>query len=58
MGKLNKDFSYHRAFDIAALLVFVLFLALFAKSIVTVVGAFETEVYTNTIAELGKIKLP
>lgn len=55
MGKLNKDFKQHRAFDILTLLVFIICLALFAQSIVTVMEAFETEVYSNTIAELGRM---
>ncbi|WP_165764732.1 hypothetical protein [Winogradskyella aurantia] len=58
MGKLNQDFHYHRAFDFIALLVFLLFLAFFAKSIITVMGAFETEVYSNTIAQLGGFTTP
>jgi hypothetical protein len=57
MGKLNQDFRYHRAFDFITLIVFILFLAFFAKSIITIMGAFETEVYTNTMAELGGKRL-
>jgi ABC-type multidrug transport system permease subunit len=57
MGKLNQDFRYHRAFDFITLIVFILFLAFFAKSIITIIGAFGTEVYTNTMAELGGKRL-
>ena len=57
MGKLNQDFRYHRVFDFITLIVFILFLAFFAKSIITIMGAFETEVYTNTMAELGSAGL-
>ncbi len=55
MGKLNQDFRYNRAFDIITLLVFIIFLALFAQSIITVMGAFETEVYSNTVADLSRM---
>lgn len=55
MGKLNRDFRYHRAFDVITLLVFIVFLALFAQSIIMVMGAFETEVYSNTIADLSRM---
>jgi hypothetical protein len=55
MGKINQDFRYHRAFDFIVFIVFILFLALFSKSIITLVGAFEAEVYTNTLAELGRV---
>ena len=55
MGKLNQEFRYNRAFDFITLLVFILFLALFAKSIITIMGAFETEVFTNTMAELSSL---
>lgn len=55
MGKLNQDFQHHRAFDILTLFVFILFLALFTESIIIVIEAFETEVYTNILAELGRM---
>ena len=55
MGKLNQDFRYHRAFDFITFLVFLLFLALFVKSIMEILGAFETEVYSNTVAELSRL---
>jgi uncharacterized membrane protein len=55
MGKLNQDFRYHRAFDILTFVAFIVFLALFAQSIITVMGAFETEVYSNTLADLGRM---
>ena len=58
MGKLNQDFRYHRAFNLIASLVFVVFLALFVQAIITVIGIFETEVYTNTIANLSPINNP
>ena len=55
MGKLNRNFRHHRAFDIITLLVFIIFLALFAQSIIMVMGAFESEVYSNTIADLSRM---
>lgn len=57
MGKLNQDFRYHRAFDFITLIVFILFLAFFTKSIITIMGAVETEVFTNTLAELSNTGL-
>ena len=58
MGKLNQNFRYNKSFDAITLLVFIVFLALFAKSIIMVMGAFETELYTNTIAELSRVNYP
>jgi hypothetical protein len=58
MGKLNQDFRYHRAFNIIALIVFILFLALFVQTIVTVISTFETGIYTNTIADLSQVNNP
>jgi hypothetical protein len=55
MGRLNQDFRYYRAFSIISISAIILFLALFAQSMLTVVEVFETGVYTNTIAELGAI---
>lgn len=55
MGKLNQDFRYNRAFDLITLLVFIVFLAFFVKSIIAIMGAFETEVYSNTLANLGNV---
>lgn len=55
MGKLNQDFRYHKAFDFVTLLVFLLFLALFVKSVMAIMGFFETEVYSNTVAELSRM---
>jgi hypothetical protein len=55
MGKLNRDFRQHRVFDIIALLVFIIFLALFAQSFIMIMGAFESEVYSNTIADLSRM---
>ncbi len=58
MGKLNQNFRYHRVFNIIGLIVFVLFLALFVQTIITSISAFETGVYTNTIADLSQINNP
>ncbi|WP_439151037.1 hypothetical protein [Winogradskyella sp.] len=55
MGKLNQDFRYNRAFDLITLIAFIIFLVFFAQSVIAVMGAFETEVYSNTIADLGQI---
>ena len=55
MGKFNQDFRHHRAFDILTLFAFIIFLALFTESIIIVMEAFETEVYTNIVAELGQM---
>jgi hypothetical protein len=59
MGKLNQDFRHSRLFDFIALALFILFLSFFAKSIVSIMGAFETETYTNTMAQItSSIKAP
>jgi len=55
MGKLNRDFRHHRAFDVLTLFAFIIFLALFTQSIIMVMEAFETEVYSNTIADLSRM---
>lgn len=55
MGKFNKDFRLHRAFDILTLFAFIIFFAFFTKSIIIVMEAFETEVYSNTIAEISRM---
>jgi len=47
MGTLNQDFQYPKIVHFVVALVFVLFLALFAMSVVTIMGAFETDMYTN-----------
>ncbi|MBO3117969.1 hypothetical protein J4050_14525 [Winogradskyella sp. DF17] len=58
MGKLNQDFRHRRLFDFIALIVFVLFLAFFANSILSVMGAFEMEAYTNTMAQVASTNMP
>ena len=55
MTGFNKDFPYYRAFSILTLTAIILFLALFAQSMLTVVEAFETGIYTNTVADLSQI---
>ena len=55
MGIFKQDFRYYRAFSILTLLAIIIFLALFAKSMITVVEAFETGIYTNTVADLSQI---
>ena len=55
MGKFNQDFKHHRAFDTLTLLAFIIFLALFAQSIIMILGAFESEVYSDTIANLSRM---
>ena len=55
MGRFKQDFRYYRAFSILTLFAIILFLALFAQSILTIVEAFETEIYTNTVADLSQI---
>lgn len=59
MGKLNRDFKYHRAFNFIMFLAFIVFVTLFTKSIITVTNtnAFETEIYTTTVAELSRVNL-
>ena len=58
MGRLNQDFRYYRAFSIISISIIVIFLALFAQSMLTVVEVFDTGVYTNTIADLSQINNP
>ncbi|MCA0131448.1 hypothetical protein [Winogradskyella alexanderae] len=53
MKKLNQDFRYSRFFDFITLLAIVLFLAFFAQSIISVMGAFATETYTNTMGQMA-----
>ena len=55
MKKFKRDFQYDRAFDIITLAVLIIFVAFFAQSMITVMGAFESEVYSNTIAELSRM---
>jgi hypothetical protein len=58
MGKLNQEFGYYGTLNIIASLVFLVFLALFVQTIITVIGAFDTEIYTRTIADLSQINNP
>lgn len=58
MGKLNQDFRYYRTLNIIASLAFFVFLALFVQTIITVIGAFDTEIYTRTVADLSQINNP
>lgn len=58
MGRLNQDFRYYRAFSIISIAAIIIFLALFTQSMFTVVEAFETGIYTDTIAELSSINNP
>jgi hypothetical protein len=58
MRGLNQDFRYYRAFSILTLTAIIIFLALFAKSMLTAVEVFETGIYTNTVADLSQINNP
>lgn len=55
MGKLNEGFKYDTIFNVITLLVLIIFLALFVQSIITVIGVFETDFYSDTIADLGQM---
>lgn len=55
MKKLSQDFNARRVFDVLSLLAFVICLGLFVKSIIAIMSAFESQVYTNAIAELVAI---
>ena len=48
----NNGLIPQNGFYIAVFLVFILFLALFTAAMISVVGAFDTEAYSSSIAQL------
>ena len=57
MEKKEKDFHILRAIDVTALLLIVLFLGLFTKVIISVIGVFQSEEYTTIIASVSSTSL-
>ena len=56
MGSLNQDFRYPKAFYVVIGFVFMLFITLFLFTITAVVGAFDTELYTPSVASIGEFR--
>ena len=55
MGALNQDFKYPNSFRLFIGLVLVLFLTVFAYSIALVIGVFDMEMFSPTVAGIGPI---
>ncbi len=55
MAKINKDFKSQRALDAVALIAIVFVVAVFAKTTIAIIDAFQTEVYTNVIAGISNL---
>ncbi len=55
MGALNHDFQYPKSFRLFIAIVFILFLALFVFTITSVIGVFESEMYSTAVASLNNI---
>ena len=55
MGKLDDKIQLIRAVDVVTFFVVILFVFLFANSIVELMGAMQSEVYTNIVAGISKI---
>lgn len=55
MENKNKDFHILRAIDVTVLLLILLFLGLFIKVVISVIGVFQSETYTTMIASTGSI---
>jgi len=53
MKKNHKDFHILRAIDLTALFLILLFLGVFIKVILSVVGVFQSEGYTTIIASVS-----
>ena len=51
MKKKNYTLTVESGFYIAIFLVFILFLALFTNAMTNIIGAFETEAYSRSIAQ-------
>ncbi|MDA8874707.1 hypothetical protein [uncultured Winogradskyella sp.] len=52
MKKNNYTLTVESLFYTVIFLVFILFLALFTNAMTNVIGAFETEAFTSSIAQL------
>jgi len=55
MGALNHDFQYPKSFRLFIAIVFILFLAFFVFTITSVIGVFESEMYSTAVASLNNI---
>tara|TARA_B100000809_G_C15100680_1_gene516785 strand:+ start:795 stop:962 length:168 start_codon:yes stop_codon:yes gene_type:complete len=51
----NRNFQFLRALECTAFFLLVLFAAFFVKTIMAVVNAFQSEVYTNVVAGLSSM---
>jgi len=55
MERKNKDFYILRAVDVTVVFLILLFLGLFTKVIVSVMNVFQSEVYTDMIANVSSM---
>tara|TARA_B110000046_G_C12836606_1_gene331754 strand:- start:157 stop:330 length:174 start_codon:yes stop_codon:yes gene_type:complete len=53
MGNKEKDFHMLRAINIATILLILMFLGLFINVVISVMGVFQSEVYTTMIAAVS-----
>jgi hypothetical protein len=55
MESTNHSFAENRIIDAVTVLAVVLFLIFFIKSVVTLLGIFQDEVYNNAVAQLSSL---
>ncbi len=55
MEKKDQNFHILRAIDVSVLLLILLFLGLFTKVIISVIGVFQSEVYSTVIASVSSV---
>ncbi|WP_161791980.1 hypothetical protein [Psychroserpens jangbogonensis] len=53
MQTKNKNFQFLKALDCTTVLLLVLFVALFIKTIMAVINSLQSEMYTNYVAGLS-----
>ena len=55
MGTLNSDFKYPKFFKLFIALIFAAFLIMFMLTITAVVGAFDAQLDSPTIASISLV---
>ncbi len=55
MEPINRSFTENRIIDAITVVAVVLFLIFFIKSVVTLLGIFQDEVYYNAVAQLTSV---
>lgn len=56
METKNKDFQLFKALEISGLIILVMFIVFFMVTMMTIINAFQNEIYSSSFADLNSIQ--